>query len=92
MLTCRDIADLASDHLEGQLSLAQRIPVRIHLAMCRHCRRYLEQVGHTIRFLRQLPGVPASADAREALLDRFREWRQQVRGAAPPAGTDRDRV
>lgn len=90
MLTCRDIAELATEHLEGQLSLARRIQVHLHLAMCRHCRMYLEQIGRTIQFLRQLPGVPASPETRAALLERFREWRRQSRASAPPTATDRD--
>lgn len=45
---CREVSRLQSDTLEQSLPLARRVGLRIHLLLCRWCRRYGEQ----IRFLR----------------------------------------
>jgi hypothetical protein len=46
--TCRDVARLQSDALDQDLGIPKRLGMRIHLLMCRWCRRY----GKQIRFLR----------------------------------------
>ena len=44
MMTCREVARLiASDGLEGAW-WGRRFGARLHLLMCRHCRRYAEQL------------------------------------------------
>ncbi len=40
MLSCKEVSHLASDHLEGQCSLPTRLKIRLHLLICRHCRRF----------------------------------------------------
>lgn len=47
--TCRDASRLQSEALDRPLSTPQRIGLRIHLFLCRWCRRY----GSQLRFLRQ---------------------------------------
>jgi predicted anti-sigma-YlaC factor YlaD len=43
MLTCKDVCENATDYLEGSASPFQRVLLRIHLIMCRNCRRFLGQ-------------------------------------------------
>jgi hypothetical protein len=54
MLSCKEISSiLASDALEGS-PWHRRMSVRFHLMMCRHCRRYKEQlvkIGEAARSL-----------------------------------------
>jgi hypothetical protein len=50
MLNCRDTAKLASEAMDRTLPLMRRISVKIHLMMCKFCRRYLRQV----RFIREI--------------------------------------
>lgn len=47
-LTCREAARLQSEGLDRPLTLWQRIGLRIHLFLCKWCRRY----GKHLRFLR----------------------------------------
>lgn len=47
MLRCRDVADKASDLMEGGLPLGTRLGLRLHLAMCAMCRAYLDQMRRT---------------------------------------------
>jgi predicted anti-sigma-YlaC factor YlaD len=54
VLTCREVSRaVAADELE-RAGLWQRLGVRLHLLMCRHCRRYAAQlraIGETAREL-----------------------------------------
>ncbi len=44
MLTCKEVSrTIASDGL-AEAGLRRRLAVRIHLWMCRHCRRYATQM------------------------------------------------
>ncbi len=46
---CRQVSRLQSDLLDRPLSLPKRFGLRLHLLVCKWCRRY----GKQIRFLRQ---------------------------------------
>lgn len=45
MLSCRDITERASDYLDGDISGRQRLAIRMHIMICRHCRRLLRQLS-----------------------------------------------
>jgi hypothetical protein len=47
--TCREVSRLQSDLLDQSLSLPKRFGLRLHLLICKWCRRY----GKQIRFLRE---------------------------------------
>jgi len=49
MPTCREASRLQSDALDQALPLPKRLALRVHLLVCKWCRRY----GKQIRFLRQ---------------------------------------
>ena len=49
MYSCHDISERSSAHLEGELSLRERVRFWLHLAICGHCRRYTRQLAATIR-------------------------------------------
>lgn len=55
MLSCKELVANSSDLLDGQLSLRQRVAVRMHLAMCYRCRRFIKQMRLSQRVLRALP-------------------------------------
>lgn len=48
MLTCKDICDNATQHLEGPTTLLERLSLRFHLLICKHCRRFMRQFNLTI--------------------------------------------
>ncbi len=75
MLSCKDLVALSSDLLDARLSLRQRVSVRLHLAMCYRCRRFIRQMRLSQAVLRQLPqGQSAELDA---LATRLAELRRQ---------------
>jgi predicted anti-sigma-YlaC factor YlaD len=66
MPTCRDMTELSTDYLERTLGWRGRLGVRLHLAYCRMCRAYYDQLAKTARLLRGRPldGPDAAAEAR----------------------------
>ncbi|MDP1615344.1 MAG: hypothetical protein Q8L68_06060 [Methylococcales bacterium] len=51
MYHCRDIVSQADDYLGHQLRWRQRLGYRMHLLLCRHCRRYLNQLDLMLKAL-----------------------------------------
>lgn len=51
MKTCREVYEEASDLLDDQLPLLSRLEIRMHLLLCRHCRRYVRQLRLLTRTL-----------------------------------------
>lgn len=56
--SCREAARLQSAALDQPLRLGPRLGLRIHLALCKWCRRY----GHQINFLRAVARHPDATD------------------------------
>ena len=49
MLKCREVVHNAGQLLDGDISRRQRLAIRMHLLMCRHCRRYVRQLQALLR-------------------------------------------
>jgi len=41
MLMCRDLAGIASDYIDGELTGRQNVSVKMHLMMCKDCRTFI---------------------------------------------------
>lgn len=72
MLTCKQVTERASLYVDRELGLWPRLQFRLHLMMCQHCRRYIEQIEAVVRLLRNRPTEPAAFETAEALVDAFR--------------------
>jgi anti-sigma factor RsiW len=74
-LSCQELVELVTDYLEGALpdELHQRFDD--HIAHCKGCQTYLEQMRTTIRATGTLTPESLSPEAESALLDAFRGWR-----------------
>lgn len=84
MMTCREVAALANDHVDGRTTRRQRIGVRFHLMMCKHCRRALRQLQATLALLRGTRTEPPPSPAYEgAMAELFR--RHRGGGDEPPS-------
>jgi predicted anti-sigma-YlaC factor YlaD len=56
MLSCKAFAQhLASDYLDQQLTVRQQFGVRMHLMICRNCRRFVQQLKMVRDVLRISP-------------------------------------
>jgi anti-sigma factor RsiW len=74
-LSCRELVELVTDYLEGALPEDERARFEEHIATCRGCKVYLEQIRETITVLGHLPEEALSPDAERVLLEAFRDWR-----------------
>jgi len=41
MLMCRDLAGIASDYIDSELTGRQYVSVKMHLMMCKDCRTFI---------------------------------------------------
>ncbi|MDH5357928.1 MAG: hypothetical protein OEW63_04815 [Gammaproteobacteria bacterium] len=48
MFQCKDVAEEASNYIDGELPLGKRIGLLLHLVVCSCCRNYLQQLRSTI--------------------------------------------
>jgi hypothetical protein len=55
---------------------AERARLELHLAGCRPCRHYLDQMRKTIDVVGKIPEETVSSEAREDLLEVFRAWKR----------------
>lgn len=44
MFKCKDIGYLASDYLAGEMTVSQRLKLRLHLSICTNCQRFIQQM------------------------------------------------
>lgn len=51
MLMCRDLAEIASDYIDGELSGRQNLSVKMHLMMCKGCRTFVGNLRLSNRLL-----------------------------------------
>ncbi|MEO8531333.1 MAG: zf-HC2 domain-containing protein [Deltaproteobacteria bacterium] len=65
MLTCKDVTLRASDLVDGETSLWLTFRMRLHLAMCVGCRRFVHQISVT----RDLTEPPMPNDPRATDID-----------------------
>lgn len=77
MLSCKEVTELATDYLEGDLAWRERVRVRLHLWMCRHCRRYLDQMRKVIELLERLPTEPIQSELLDKLLPQLGQTRDK---------------
>jgi predicted anti-sigma-YlaC factor YlaD len=83
-LTCRDMVELVSDHLERALPDRDRALFEQHLVLCDGCTAYLDQMRRTVALIGRLREDSLAAPVRDRLLEGFRAWKR--RGGASPGG------
>ena len=71
MLKCQHVEQRADALIDGEpLPFAERLALRTHLMICRHCRRYLRQLQALVRTLRRSPDTLSDPHT-EALVERI---------------------
>jgi anti-sigma factor RsiW len=73
-ITCQELAELITDYVEGALPRRQRARFVLHIAGCRDCRLYVEQMRVTIAVSGRIRADEIPADVRDELLLAFRDW------------------
>lgn len=86
-LTCKQMAELATERTEGALDVATRAAFDAHLEGCDGCRAYVRQLEVTRQALRRVPAPTVSPALQQALMAEFDAWAKAGVGAvALPAG------
>jgi len=62
-LSCRDATRLISQGMDRRLSVAEKLVLRLHVAICDACSRFTRQVNFVRQALKSYPG-PDDPDAR----------------------------
>jgi len=75
-LPCQELVELVTDYLEGRLPTPERLRFEAHLGICSGCRTYLEQMRQTVRALGRLPEELIEPEAKQRLLQVFRDWKR----------------
>jgi anti-sigma factor RsiW len=76
-LNCRELVELVTAYLEGDLSYGERKRFDAHLSACDGCTMYVEQMRRTIELTGTLRLEDVSREAEEALLRAFRDWKAE---------------
>jgi len=76
-LPCQELVELVTDYLDDHLPLSTRRQFEAHLAQCSGCGAYLEQMRQTIRTMGQLLTESIEPEARDRLLEVFRDWKRR---------------
>ncbi|HYJ76070.1 MAG TPA: zf-HC2 domain-containing protein [Kineosporiaceae bacterium] len=71
-VACRQVVELVTDYLEGDLPEPLRSAVERHLATCPPCVAYVEQMRTTAASLREVSVETISPGARAELVTAFR--------------------
>ena len=82
--TCRKVAELLIDFVEGSLSEEQQSLLQRHLCGCVPCAIYMHTYRDTIRVTHALPSEPLPAEFAARLKKVLTEATES--GEAPPAG------
>lgn len=76
-LPCNELVELLTNYLENKLSPFDRKRFEMHLAICEPCVVYLNQFRQTIQALGKLTEETIPPQAKEKLLEAFRDWKSQ---------------
>jgi hypothetical protein len=74
-LTCKELVEVVTDYLEERMRAENRLRFEEHVAVCDGCTTYLAQMRDTIRATGTLREDDLSSEARDALLEVFRDWK-----------------
>jgi len=80
MLKCKEVAERSSALIDGELGLFEALQMRLHLAMCRGCAAFIEQMRATRDLARkaaEIDGRQEADDSRiSAILSRVQDRNQ----------------
>ncbi len=81
MLSCKEVASRASALIDGELGTWQALQMRLHLAMCKGCERFIGQMRTTRDLTESLTAGDAHDEADgvrvSAILSQLHEGKQK---------------
>jgi len=46
MLSCEEVSKLNSEKFERELSTSEKLSLKMHMLMCKHCKRFNNNLSH----------------------------------------------
>jgi anti-sigma factor RsiW len=83
-LQCQEVVELVTDYLDGALPGALAKAVNRHLAGCKDCTGFVEQIRATIALAGALPPEDVPQAVIDALTAAFEEYQSDPDGHANP--------
>lgn len=80
MLSCKQVAHLASQYLDKEVSTSMEWKIRMHLMMCANCRRFMRHLKITQAVGKSLVPPTEETDA-ETL---WKQVQEKIRQNEPP--------
>lgn len=77
-MSCKELVELVTDYIEKVLPETDRTRFEAHLAACPGCTDYVEQMRLTLRLSGRLEEESIGPEARETLLNTFRDWKKRT--------------
>jgi len=77
-LSCREIVELVTDYLEGDLDADTTTALEAYLDLCPGCARYVQQIRETVATLGDVSSDNLSTEAQAGLHEAFRDFRRPV--------------
>ncbi len=74
-MNCKELVELITSYLEDSLPPDERARFEEHLASCKGCQGYMQQMQTTIRLTGKLTEDEVVGKARKDLLSVFRSWK-----------------
>lgn len=62
MLTCKNVCENSTELIERKSGLWARFMFRVHLMMCKHCRRFVRQLEATMGVTRRVDQADEPSD------------------------------
>jgi anti-sigma factor RsiW len=79
-MACQELVEVITDYLEGTLPELDRARFETHLASCRACQEYVEQMKALVRLTGKLTARSLEPQTVDSLLGAFRRWRDSKTG------------
>jgi|AntRauTorckE6833_2_1112554.scaffolds.fasta_scaffold40295_3 predicted anti-sigma-YlaC factor YlaD len=80
MLMCKDLAGIASDYIDGELSTAQNLSVKFHLMMCNDCRTFIGNLRMSTELMQARSGKVPNEQFIQEIDRRVSEALEQKKG------------
>jgi hypothetical protein len=79
-MECRSIREKLSAYIENHLSSEEKVQIKEHLEICRHCRASLEDLKITMEFTREIEDVEPPPWLTQKVMNKVREEAGQKKG------------
>jgi predicted anti-sigma-YlaC factor YlaD len=75
-MTCKELVELVTEYLEGNLRGDIRVRMEEHLSGCDGCTNYLEQMRKTISLTGLIKEENLTTQQRDELMKLFHNWKK----------------